>query len=103
MDNDILTFFEYKFSSIRDESDDDLPPDWPGKLYIDKLVASAHGLFIYAATVCRFIEEGIQNFSANNLLYLVLLDENMSNASSPVSRNINTYKSPTKELDIVYT
>jgi hypothetical protein len=103
VDNDILNFFEYKFGAMRDDSEsDDLPPDWPGKNYIDKLVTSAHGLFIYAATVCRFIEEGIQNFPAGNLLCLVLPDENMANSSSP-ARNINTNQSPTKELDIVYT
>lgn len=103
VDVDILTFFKYKFGVIRKKSDDDLPPNWPGQNSVDKLVSSSHGLFIYAATVCRFIEEGIQNFSADSLLRLVLPDEGVANTSSQVSKNINTNKSPTKELDMVYT
>jgi hypothetical protein len=104
VDNDILKFFEYKFGIIRDESEsENLLYNWPSKNYIDKLVASAHGLFIYAATVCRFIEQGIQDFLVDDLLRLVLPDENMANTLSEMSGNITTYESPTKELDMIYT
>jgi hypothetical protein len=101
VDHDILVFFEYRFGVIRNKSED-LRPNWPGKTCIDKLVSSAHGLFIYAATVCRFIEKGIEDFPANDLLRLVLPDENIANTSK-MSRNITTYESPTKELDMIYT
>jgi hypothetical protein len=102
VDNDILVFLEYKFGIIRDESYG-LPPHWPGQKYIDKLVLSAHGLFIYAATICRFIEESIQDFPADNLLRLILPDEGLTSALPGDIRNINTFESPTKELDMMYT
>jgi hypothetical protein len=102
VDKDILTFFEDEFRVIRDESDD-LPLDWPGKEHIDKLVSSAHGLFIYAVTVCRFIAKGIQDFPADSLLRLILPDESMTNISPQRSGNITTQESPTKELDEMYT
>jgi len=93
VDNDILNFFEYKFGAIRDESEsDDLPPDWPGKTYIDKLVASAHGLFIYAATVCRFIEEGIQDFPADDLLCPVDQLVRLVNWSTFLVHYVNIYQ-----------
>jgi hypothetical protein len=41
------------FQVIRSECED-LSDDWPGREYVDKLVSSAHGLFIYATTVCCF-------------------------------------------------
>src|SRR5690606_32193566 len=34
-----------------------LPPDWPGTESIQKLVDMAIPLFIYAATICRFIQD----------------------------------------------
>jgi hypothetical protein len=56
VDNDILIFFEHRLGEIRNVFDD-LPANWPGKETINHLVLKAHGLFIYAATVCQFIEE----------------------------------------------
>lgn len=103
MDEDILTFFKYKFGVIRKKSDDDLPPNWPGQNYMDRLVSSAHGLFIYAATICRFIEEGSKYFPTDDLLRLVLPNESITNASLWKSRNVTTHESPTKELDMMYT
>jgi hypothetical protein len=101
-DRDILVFFEHRFGAIRNESDD-LSDDWPGRQCIDKLVSTAHGLFIYAATVCRFIESGIYDFPADDLLRLVLPEENIANTSRQRSGNITTHKSPTEVLDMMYT
>jgi len=102
VNEDILTFFKDKFEVIRKKSEDDLPLDWPGKKCVDKLVVTAHGLFIYAATVCRFIEEGIKDFPADDLLRHILPNENIANTSSQMSRNITIHESPTMELDTLY-
>jgi NACHT domain len=101
-DRDILVFFEHRFGAIRNESDD-LSDDWPGRQCIDKLVSTAHGLFIYAATVCRFIENGIYDFPADDLLRLVLPEKNIASTSRQRSGNITTHESPTEELDMIYT
>lgn len=51
--DDITRLIEYKLSEVRRRND--LPRDWPGKERVDKLAEKADGLFIYAATVCRFL------------------------------------------------
>jgi hypothetical protein len=55
VDYDIAVFFREKFKEIRDEFED-LPTGWPGDDKIKYLVRRADGLFIYAATVCRFVK-----------------------------------------------
>ena len=55
VDHDIEIFLSARFGEIRENSEY-LPPDWPGDKAIDTLVRKAGGLFIYAATVCRFIK-----------------------------------------------
>jgi hypothetical protein len=66
-------------------------------------VSRTHGLFIYARTVYRFTEEGIQDFHTDNLLYLILPDESRTGALPREFGNINTYEYHTKELDMMYT
>src|SRR5256885_2325660 len=56
IDNDISIFLEYNFENIRQERG--LASDWPGEQAIRRLVQNASGLFIWAATACRFIREG---------------------------------------------
>ncbi|KAF5984577.1 vegetative incompatibility protein het-E-1 [Fusarium bulbicola] len=53
----LRTFFNDQFRKLREEreSDDD---DWPDNRSIGRLVENASGLFIWAATACRFICEG---------------------------------------------
>ncbi|KAI9780999.1 MAG: hypothetical protein M1839_006438 [Geoglossum umbratile] len=102
VDSDISVFFQQKFQEIRDQSDEGLSDDWPGRQHLDRLVSSAHSLFIYAATVCRFIENGMQDFPADNLLRLILPDESSTNPSTQRSRTVITYESPMKVLDTMY-
>jgi NACHT domain len=99
IDHDILIFFEEKFRAIRNASDL-LQPDWPGKEVIDLLVVKAHGLFIYAATVCRFIEDGGEQWPPDDLLRVVLPDYYEPDSSSDMKP---TQDSLTEELDIMYT
>jgi NACHT domain len=61
--HDISTFFQTEFRKIREifnclqSSDSLLAPDWPGFTNIKILAEIANPLFIFAATVCRFIED----------------------------------------------
>jgi hypothetical protein len=56
VDHDISTFLNYELRSIGQERS--LGAGWPGELVISLLVKKASGLFIWAATACRFIREG---------------------------------------------
>ena len=56
VDHDISIFLEYSLGLIQQERDLDI--GWPGKKVIGSLVQKASGLFIWAATTCRFIQEG---------------------------------------------
>ncbi|KAF3407813.1 hypothetical protein DPV78_001659 [Talaromyces pinophilus] len=55
VEQDIKIFITAEFSRIRQNHG--LPIDWPGEKRIQALVVMATPLFIFAATVCRFIED----------------------------------------------
>ena len=59
IEHDIRLFFEKRLSEIR-EKDTELSTEWPAGETIDQLVMESVPLFIYAATVCRFIGNGKQ-------------------------------------------
>ena len=71
VDHDIFLFLEYNLGLIG--QDDDQDPDWPGSEAIRRLVDAASGLFIWAATACRFIGEGL---STEERLCLLLEGDN---------------------------
>ncbi|KAH8753279.1 hypothetical protein F5883DRAFT_432523 [Diaporthe sp. PMI_573] len=60
--HDLRVFFEFELARIREEyntgafEDLRLPLDWPGQ-HIETLVRMAVPLFIFAATICRFLED----------------------------------------------
>lgn len=56
IEHDIRLFLEYKFSMIKKSRK--ISGDWPGENTFNALVRMAVPLFIFAATICRFIEEG---------------------------------------------
>ena len=56
VDHDISIFLEYSLRIIGKERA--LGDGWPGERAISLLVQKASGLFIWAATACRFIREG---------------------------------------------
>ena len=64
VDHDIAIFLEYNLRLIREEFS--LETSWPGEDAIKRLVQGASGLFIWAATACRFIREG-RKFAADRL------------------------------------
>ncbi|KAL4901479.1 hypothetical protein BDW74DRAFT_181769 [Aspergillus multicolor] len=61
--HDLTSFFTTRFANIRDDfnrlchDDSRLPQGWPGNGVTQQLVHRAIPLFIFAATVCRFIED----------------------------------------------
>jgi hypothetical protein len=54
--HDIYIFLENEMKSIGEERS--LGAGWPGEQAIEQLVQKANGLFIWAATACRFVREG---------------------------------------------
>jgi len=67
LDHDISIFLEYNLRLIG--QDDAQEPDWPGLEALRCLVETTSGLFIWAATACRFIREGL---SAEERLRMLL-------------------------------
>ena len=53
VDRDIKLFIAYELAQI--QADRGLPGSWPGDDRIQTITMRADGLFIYAATVCRFV------------------------------------------------
>ena len=101
VDRDILIFFKHRLSEIR-KAFDDLGDEWPGEQTINLLVSRAHGLFIYASTVCSFIEEGGENWPPHELLRLALGDNSSSKSQQPSGGTATTHRPPTEELDQIY-
>jgi hypothetical protein len=56
VDRDITIYLEYNLGLIGEEKGP-LGRNWPGEETVKQLVQNASGLFIWAATACRFIEE----------------------------------------------
>jgi NACHT domain len=77
VDHDIFMFLEHNLGIIRQERG--LAIDWPGQETIKRLVRSAAGLFIWAATTCRLISDG-RRF-AGRRLSLILRGEASATAS----------------------
>ncbi|KAK6355839.1 hypothetical protein TWF718_000220 [Orbilia javanica] len=67
-DRDIGILLNTEFSNIQESRS--LPPDWPGAEVIQKLVQIAVPLFIFAATVCRFIAD--ENWDPQEQVKLVM-------------------------------
>jgi len=71
VDHDISLFLEYHLGLIG--RDDEQEPACPGSEAIRRLVNTASGLFIWAATACRFIREVL---STEERLCLLLEGDN---------------------------
>jgi nucleoside phosphorylase len=63
IEHDISAFLVYELARIRDDynksvsQDRHLPADWPGQTNVQSLVQMAIPLFIFATTICRFVED----------------------------------------------
>jgi hypothetical protein len=98
VDHDISVFLRYQFTEIRNVFED-LPADWPGNEKIALLVKKSEGLFIYAATACRFVKNNGQ-WSPQHLLDLFIHNDSESQLQKKKSK---PRKLPTWELDKIYT
>ena len=96
VDRDISIFFQHNLGLLRGTWDD-LPLGWPDKDTIRLLVSRAHGLFIYAATICRFLERNEILWPPDDLLQLIL-----ANSLQDTSGVIALQDSHTMELDEIY-
>ncbi|VUC28464.1 unnamed protein product [Clonostachys rosea] len=73
IEHDIAVFFDDRLEQVRDRYNSTcreerrLPPDWPGSDATQSLVQMAIPLFIFAATVCRFVEDRAWNDPAGQL------------------------------------
>lgn len=86
--DDITKLFEHEMDILRKEIP--LEGDWPGKDNMKRLASKADGLFIYAATACRFLRAATSGRSANIRLNTIYDDEATTN-------------SPQQNLDNIYT
>jgi hypothetical protein len=85
VEQDIKLFFQDNLGRIQREHN--LPADWPCEQHITCLVGKACRLFIYAATVCRFISES--RFPEQRLIQIL--------------KGSDTKREPERNLDLIYT
>jgi hypothetical protein len=86
VEHDIELFLKHQFECIRGERC--LCAGWPGAEIILQLVQNASGLFIWAATACRFIRDG-KRFAAKRLETILSTDS-------------STVAAPEKHLNEIY-
>jgi hypothetical protein len=75
VDHDIRIFLEYNLRVIGQLASED--HSWPGEETVQCLVRNASGLFIWAATACRFIREG-KRFAAKRLAAILKDDSDVT-------------------------
>jgi len=101
IEHDISMYLNYQLSKIRDDyngeafHDDQLPSGWPGKPVVQMLAHRAVPLFIFAATICRFIEDPTWHDPAGQLAK-VLQDDQMSD--SKLDKLDSTYLPALRQL-----
>jgi hypothetical protein len=74
IEHDIAIFFKRSLEQVALEHA--LDASWPGEQALGRLVQLASGLFIWAATACKFIREGL---SAEERLVILLKGETLAN------------------------
>lgn len=85
---DISLFLRYELEKIKKRRH--IRGEWPGEENIDTLIQRADGLFIYAATICRFLGE--RGCNPNERLSIVLEGKLHSNDVSPTSQLDSMYE-----------
>jgi hypothetical protein len=101
VDRDIRTFFKKQFSELSEEIEG-IASDWPGPERINALVEKSDGLFIYAATVCRFIK-GHDQWSPEDLLRMFIPNDSADRPRKRRQKQATPWMSPFSELDKIYT
>ena len=85
VEHDISIFVKNELAQIR--RDQELSEDWPGEQNIKLLIDRASGLFIYIATVCRFV--GKSKFPERRLIQVI--------------QGGDAKQGPERNLDKIYT
>ncbi|KFY17840.1 hypothetical protein V492_00349, partial [Pseudogymnoascus sp. VKM F-4246] len=106
VDHDIRLFLQDELKRIAE--DHHLSACWLGEDVVEHLVQRASGLFIWAATACRFIEEG-RAFAADRLPIVLRADSVQdstdgfaSDDSTTDSNDSNPAVAPDQHLDELY-
>jgi hypothetical protein len=84
---DIQVFFERRFADIASPYPS-LPPLWPGQPIIKQLTDYAAGLFIWAETVMRFLEQGFPEEQLDLVLAGTFRDSEEGNVVDELYRQI---------------
>jgi hypothetical protein len=107
VDQDIAIFLKDNLRHTRLELG--LEAGWPGNEAIENLIRSASGLFIWAATACRFIREG-RRFAPDRLSIILknpvddaAADSSIDNSSTDDSAIEEPVIVPEEQLNIIYT
>lgn len=82
VDRDIGIYLRYSLNLIAGERS--LGAGWPGEQIIERLIYNASGLFIWAATACRFIGEG-KRFATKRLD--MILESSSTNVKTDAARS----------------
>jgi hypothetical protein len=113
IEHDIAAFLEDELARIRDDynksvaQDRQLPLDWPSSETVQSLVHMADRLFIFAATVCRFIKDR-RSGSPEQQLKKVLTYQTRSQKSKldatylPVLNQLLSGLTDSEKQDLVY-
>ena len=101
VNQDIHTFFKQQLSEIGAEFEG-IASDWPGLDRINALVEKSDGLFIYAATICRFIKNH-GHWSPDNLLRIFIPSDPIDRPRKRRRIEATPSTSPFLELDKIYT
>lgn len=102
--HDISVFLADKLERIRHDYNSTcrqerrLPPDWPGSSIVQTLVQMAVPLFIFAATVCRFIED--KAWSDPPAQLSKILQYQSSSQHSEIDKLDATYRPVLDELNV---
>jgi hypothetical protein len=91
VDHDIMIFLRHKLGLIGQKKPS-LGPSWPDEETMKQMVENASGLFIWAATACRFIQEAEKVFLIRKRLAAIL------QVGSSIAQ-----EQPEKHLDEIYT
>ncbi|KAM0363089.1 hypothetical protein ACHAO7_011405 [Fusarium culmorum] len=112
IEHDISVFLHHEFANIRNSFNKEaveelkLPVDWPGEAKLEELTRAAVPLFIFAATLCRFISDPYLG-SPDELLQSVLDVAGTGQGSkldmtySPVLRQQVLNRLGSERLDII--
>ena len=96
-DNDISNFVRHELKEAQKERPS-LDADWPGEESVKDLTQRANGLFIYAATACRFIGPRTSPRRVRQQRLSLILNAGGDRLGAKTSG-----RSSTQELDIMYT